>query len=300
LAAARSAGAERLPSPEYPLVSARTRPVAEYGVIGDGKTDVTAALQRALDACDELFLPEGTYLVSDTLRMRPHAKLFGEMWSQLVLRRESPGFRDAASRRPLLATPEDPAATLVVCHLQLRIDAPGGVCCDWRAGERSMLIDATFCNDNRTQPLNWQISGAGGGFFENGWNPGASGDGLAITSTGRKWLYAVAQEHYPGTGVVLRGAKHLVALGLQFEVSSRYVQIDQCEDLRLYQTIAGNWERQVPALVHVAGSRNVLLVNSAVCKADAVVSEQPHGWRAGPGSQDRGLARQTLWFIGDR
>ena len=224
--------------------------VRDCGAKGDGVTDDTRAFVRALEegrghqghkAPANVYIPPGTYLVSDTL---------------IVWR-----------------------ATLL-------------------AGERSMLIDTTFANDNRTQSLNWRISG--GGFFENLWNPGASGDGLEITSTGRTWLYSVQQEHYPGTALILRGAKHVRALGLQFEISSRYVLIDRCEDVRLYQTIAGNWQQQVPSLVHVVGGRSILLVNSAVCQADAVITEKPHGWTAGPRSNDRGFARYTVWVAGNK
>ena len=190
----------RLASPDYPAMTTATRSVTEFGAKGDGRTDDTSALQVAADTCAELFFPEGTYLLSDTLRLRPLNRVFGEMWSQLVLKADSSGFGDAASRKPLLGVPDSPEAATTICHLQLRMDTPGGIYCDWRAGERSMLVDTTFANDNRSQTLNWRISGSGGGFFENGWHPGASGDGLEVTSTGQKWLYAVAQEHYPGTG----------------------------------------------------------------------------------------------------
>ncbi len=41
----------------------------EYGAKGDGSTDDTAAFQRALDERKSLiYIPDGTYLVSDTLR----------------------------------------------------------------------------------------------------------------------------------------------------------------------------------------------------------------------------------------
>jgi hypothetical protein len=290
---------KRLPSPDYPALTTAARSVTEFGAKGDGRVDDTSALQRAIDACEELFIPEGTYLISDTLRLRPRSRVFGEMWSQLVLKAGSPGFRDPGGHKSMIGIPESPKATTTICHLQFRMDTPGGIYCDWRAGEHSMLIDTTFANESRSQTLNWQISGSGGGFFENGWHPGASGDGLEITSSGRKWLYAVAQEHYHGTALVLRAAKHLVALGLQFEESSRYVLLDQCEDIYLDQTIAGNWQRQVPSLIHVAGGKEILLVNSAVCQADAVITQQPAGWNVGPRSGDRGFARKAAWFAGN-
>jgi hypothetical protein len=290
---------ERMPSPEYPMMTAAVRSVTEFGAKGDGKTDDIAALQRAIDAGDELFVPEGAYLISGSLRLRPRSRLFGEMWSRIVLKPDSPGFGDPASHKPMIEIPAGADAAVTICHLQLRMQTPGGIYCDWQSGQRSMLIDTTFANDNRTQSLNWRISGAGGGFFENLWNPGASGDGLEIASTGRTWLYSVQQEHYPGTALILRGVKHLRALGFQFETSSRYVLIDQCEDVRLYQTIAGNWQQQVPSLVHVVGGRSILLVNSAVCRADAVITQKPHGWSAGPRSNDRTLVRHTIWVAGN-
>ena len=178
----------------------------------------------------------------------------------------------------MIEIPAGAGAAVTICHLQLRMQTPGGIYCDWQAGDRSMIVDTTFANDSRTQRLNWRISGAGGGFFENLWNPGASGDGLEITSTGRMWLYSVQQEHYPGTALILRRAKHVHALGFQFGVSSRYVLIDRCEDIRLYQTIAGNWQQQVPSLVHVVGGRGILLVNPAVCRTDGLYCRQAaHG-----------------------
>ena len=57
----------------------------DFGVVGDGQTDNTAALQKALDTAaktrSSVFLPEGTYKTS-TLRMPPHTGLLGNPnWS---------------------------------------------------------------------------------------------------------------------------------------------------------------------------------------------------------------------------
>ena len=54
----------------YP-VAAGVANVKAYGAVGDGVTDDTAAIQAALDAEPRnhlIYLPRGTYLISDTLR----------------------------------------------------------------------------------------------------------------------------------------------------------------------------------------------------------------------------------------
>lgn len=286
---------EPLPSPAYPVMSWHARSVTEFGAKGDGVTDDTQAIQRALSECAELFFPQGTYVVRDTLILQKHTRLFGEMWSVIELAEDSPGFEDPTSQKPMITVPEDPTATVTLCHLWFRMLTPGGIHCDWRAGQGSMLIDTTFYSESQTQQLNWRISGPGGGFFENGWSPGVSGDGLEITSTGRKWLYAVQQEHYRGTALRLRGARHLTGLVLQFETSSRYVHIEDCEDITVFQTIAGNWEEHVPSLVHVIGGRRIALFNSAMNRNSHVITEEPNGWNAG-GSDTAGVfVRQAAW-----
>lgn len=62
--------------------------VTDFGATGDGTTDDTAAINRALFQlyCREinpqirrsLFFPAGTYIITDTLNIPPYAKLYGE------------------------------------------------------------------------------------------------------------------------------------------------------------------------------------------------------------------------------
>ena len=62
--------------------------ITDFGAVGDGTTDDTAAINRALFElyCREinpqirrsLFFPAGTYIVTDTIAVPPYAKLYGE------------------------------------------------------------------------------------------------------------------------------------------------------------------------------------------------------------------------------
>lgn len=60
----------------------------DFGAVGDGTTDVTAAINRALfqlycvqantQIRRSLFFPAGTYIITDTIKIPPYAKLYGE------------------------------------------------------------------------------------------------------------------------------------------------------------------------------------------------------------------------------
>lgn len=49
----------------------------DLGAKGDGETDDTKAIQDAIDNYDNIFVPQGWYLISKTLKLRPETKLIG-------------------------------------------------------------------------------------------------------------------------------------------------------------------------------------------------------------------------------
>lgn len=65
---------------------AQTVSIKDFGAVGDGAADDTAAIQAAIDyavtACSDIFFPSGTYRITDTLILRDTVSL--------VLRGESP------------------------------------------------------------------------------------------------------------------------------------------------------------------------------------------------------------------
>ena len=53
------------------------RSVMDFGVVGDGVTDDTTAIQAALTAGGNIWVPPGTYLISGTLTMPASSSIFG-------------------------------------------------------------------------------------------------------------------------------------------------------------------------------------------------------------------------------
>lgn len=51
--------------------------IMDYGADPTGEADSTAAIQAAIDSGRDVFIPKGTFKVTDTLRLRPATRLFG-------------------------------------------------------------------------------------------------------------------------------------------------------------------------------------------------------------------------------
>lgn len=116
-----------------------------YGASGDGETDDTAALQRAIDEHEIVFLPRGFYAVSKTLRLRPETKLIGVNAAySLIVPRSGPGsdFSDPSNPRPVLQTADTTRADTQLAWFGVfmpRELAPGAYMLDWACGGRSCM-----------------------------------------------------------------------------------------------------------------------------------------------------------------
>lgn len=75
---------DRLPSFEDP--DAKDVKDPDIGAEGDGETDDTAALQKAIDQYDPVFLPKGVDLIRGTLRLDANTKFFGTTKAHVDLR----------------------------------------------------------------------------------------------------------------------------------------------------------------------------------------------------------------------
>ncbi len=161
------------------VVNARREP---YSAKGDGKSDDTDAIQRAIDNNAAVFLPKGRYKISRTLRLRSSSVLFGvgSVFTEITPIADAPAFSDAKSPKPLVETVDDAEASSTLGFLQLRALIPGAYALHWRAGRRSAVRNVSFHRWPASGSANYAhvlIEGNGGGRWFNLVGGGAGGAG---------------------------------------------------------------------------------------------------------------------------
>ena len=138
---------------------------APYFAKGDGRTDDSAALQRAIAERDTVFLPKGIYKLSKPLRLRASSRLVGVALPYTVLTplEGAAAFADAAAPQPLIDTEDDAGATTLLSGITLdTASLDGALSLRWRAGRASTVINLGY---PRTPSV--VIEGNGGGrWFE--------------------------------------------------------------------------------------------------------------------------------------
>ncbi len=110
---------------------------------GDGTKDDTAALQRAIDANDLVFLPKGSYRISEPLRLREKTRLFGvtNLISVITPMPGSSAFSDVGHPLPLIETVNSATAQtmLAMVKLELPVTNPAVFGLHWQAGRDSVV-----------------------------------------------------------------------------------------------------------------------------------------------------------------
>jgi hypothetical protein len=225
------------------------------GAKGDGVTDDTEALRRAIETHAAIYLPTGKYRVSDTIRLRKETVLIGlnPITTQIVLPDATPGFAGTVANgnrrpapnfpgdpKPLLETPAGGSCIVTGIGLDTGGNNPSAVGALWRSGENSMMDDIKFLgghgsgagaiyNENHSAdpdpsrrwdsqyPSLWVLGG--GGTFKNIWtaSPFAQA-GMRISDTktaGR--VYEMSSEHHVRNEVQLWNVANWGLFALQTE-----------------------------------------------------------------------------------
>jgi hypothetical protein len=274
--------------------------VHTLGVKGDGQTDDTAALQKAVDDHPVLYFPTGRYLLHDTLTLRADSVLIGfdPSTTQFDLPDGTPGFQGPGDPKPLLLAPsggENILSGLGIYTNGLNTRATGLL---WHAGQNSLVDDVRFLGGHgtngpdgrRMNPYNnthtadpdihrlWDsqypslwIDG-GGGTFANIWTPDTFAQaGLYISNTTIPgFVYELSSEHHMRAEIKLKNAANWHLYAPQTEEESgespdaSSLEIDHCNNI----TVANyhgyrvtHMVKPFPYAVRVTDSNNIRFRN---------------------------------------
>jgi len=240
--------------PGLPSISTWTN-VRNLGARGDGVSDDTEVLKKAIATYRTIYFPSGQYLVSDTITLRPDTVLIGlhPSVTRIMLADSTPAFQGVGSPKPLIETPK--RGTNIVTGIGLYTNGinPRAVAAKWMAGSDSLMDDVRFLGGHGTvdpgstpeeaskvwqkiynnthtadsdldrrwdgqYPSLW-ITDGGGGTFLDIWTPSTFAQaGLYISNTataGR--IYQLSSEHHVRNEVVLRAVSNWEIYALQTE-----------------------------------------------------------------------------------
>ena len=119
---------------------------APYNAKGDGVTDDTGAIQKAIAENEIVFLPKGRYRVIRTIDLRTNTKLLGiaPHLSALIVMKGDAHFSDRNNPQPILRSPDDPHAVPIVSYLGTWPIGEGAYNLLWRSGRNSIIRDGSL------------------------------------------------------------------------------------------------------------------------------------------------------------
>jgi sugar lactone lactonase YvrE len=222
--------------------------IRTLGARGDGTTDDTEALKKAIAEHRTIYLPSGQYRVTDSITLKPDTVLIGlhPSVTRIFLTDSTPAFKGVGSPKPLLETPQ--GGTNIVTGIGLYTNGinPRAVAAKWMAGADSMMNDVRFLGGHGTVDPNatwakiynnthtadadlnrrWDgqypslwITDGGGGTFVDIWTPSTFAQaGLYISNTSTEGrIYELSSEHHVRNEAVLRNASNWQIYALQTE-----------------------------------------------------------------------------------
>jgi hypothetical protein len=218
------------------------------GAKGDGISDDTNAVRRAIAEHTSIFVPAGRYRVTDTILLKPDSVLIGlhPSTTQFFLADNTIGFNGPGAPKPLLETPEGGAAIVSGIGIYAGGTNSRAVGVLWKSGEQSLMDDVRFLGGHgtnnpdgtRMNPYNanhtgdpdpkkrWDgqfpslwVTDGGGGTFADIWTPSTFADaGLYVSNTSTPGhVYELSSEHHVRMEVKLDHVSNWELVALQTE-----------------------------------------------------------------------------------
>ncbi|HVU59102.1 MAG TPA: ThuA domain-containing protein [Puia sp.] len=235
------------------------------GAAGDGITDDTKAIQKAIDEHPFIYIPQGSYRITATIHLKPNTILIGlhPMATHFALKEDAPFFGGFGPPRAMIESPRGGTNILTGIGLYTAENNFGAVACKWQAGESSMIDDVKFIGGHGTMrpgpkvPWQWEnqqatrpydgsagqtwdtqywscwVTNNGGGIFKNIWSAStfATAGFYASNTSTRGRIYALSVEHHVRNEVRFNNVANWQVYALQLEEESR--ESSECQPMEM-------------------------------------------------------------------
>ncbi len=140
--------APALPANDIPNIPATSTwvNIADLGAVGDNETDNIEIFREAVAKYDVIYIPQGWYILSDSLTLKENTALIGlnPISTQLKLKESTPNFSGFGSPKAILETPKGGKNFVSGIGLNTGGHNNRAVGCKWMAGEESYMNDVKF------------------------------------------------------------------------------------------------------------------------------------------------------------
>jgi len=222
--------------------------IKNLGAKGDGIADDTEVFRNAIEKHRTIYLPQGFYRVTDTIRLKPGTVLIGlnPISTRIMISDNTESFGGFGPPKPLLDVPENGCNIVTGIGIDTGARNPRAVGCRWMAGPDSYMNDIKFLgghggmnpdgshvriyNETRTADANsdlkwdsqyWSlwITNGGGGVFKDIWtaSPYAQSGMYVSDTSARGRIYAMSVEHHVRNEVRFKNVSNWKVYALQFE-----------------------------------------------------------------------------------
>lgn len=262
-----------VPVNDIPAIPSMTRwvNIRNLGAKGDGESDDTEVFRKAIEEYDVIYVPQGWYIVSQSLKLKKNTALIGlnPVSTQLKLKESTSAFSGFGSPVPLLETPQ--GGNNFVSGIGLNTGAYNyrAVGCKWMAGADSYMNDVKFLGVHGTmtkgaltqqqrrnnvpqistpeEPVCFQgkdkawdnqhwslwITNGGGGVFKDIWTASTyATNGIYVNNTATPGrIYAMSVEHHVRNEVRFKNVSNWQVYALQLEEETR--ESPDCQQIEL-------------------------------------------------------------------
>lgn len=244
---------------------------APYHAAGNGVTDDTVALQRAINENEIVLLPKGYYRVSDTIRLRSNTKLIGvaEHLSTIMTRAPYGALAEGDTPKPVVETADESDADTVIAFLGILLtdEAPvqtveqaGGVlpyyALSWRCGGKSIVRSPYIARGHlygfprrrlpgidkfKYDAPTVRISGHGGGRWYNFFIHGMAAESeeyrhlLVENTDGPLAFYHLHAQHADSySQCEIRNSANVNIYGVKAEYQTRFLKVLNSKHVRIF------------------------------------------------------------------